>query len=271
MKVTALVENTSEKGLPVEHGLSLYIERNNGQKLLFDLGQGDLFAENAKRLGCPIDTVDLCIVSHGHYDHGGGLSTFLGLNQQANVYIHKDAFLPHYSLKDFGLKYIGLDTSLEHNERLMACGDHTELGNGICLFANVHGNCCNPVGNKLLFGPEKTQNDAFGHEQNLVVQEGDKTILFAGCAHTGIVNIVNKASETIGHAPTHIFAGMHLVKSGLPENEENQFISRLANELVHFNCKLFTMHCTGKPQYDKLKALMGERIDYLSCGDSVEL
>lgn len=270
MKVTSIIENTSNKGLPVEHGLSLYIEMNEGQKVLFDMGQSSLFARNATALSLSIADIDIAVISHGHYDHGGGLSTFLAENQKAKVYIHKDAFLPHYSLRDTGMKYIGLDKSLLGNERLMLCDEVTSVADCMTLFANVSGNCCNPVGNRLLFGPKETENDSFCHEQSLVIEEGNNVVLFAGCAHRGIVNILRKAEEVIGKAPTHVFAGMHLVKSGLDEVSEDAFIKSLANELMKYKDTMFyTMHCTGEEQYQKLQSFMGRQVEYLACGDII--
>ena len=270
MRVTSIIENTSNKRLPVEHGLSLYIEREVGQNVLFDMGQSGLFARNATALSLPIADIDIAVVSHGHYDHGGGLSTFLAENQKAMVYIHKEAFLPHYSLGDNGAKYIGLDNSLRGNERLVYCDEVTRLGNGITLFANVQGTYCNPIGNRLLFGPTETENDSFCHEQSLVIEEGSNVVLFAGCAHRGIVNILHKAEEVIEKVPTHVFAGMHLVKSGLDDASEKAFISTLATELQKYKDTMFyTMHCTGEEQYQKLQSLMGKQIEYLACGDNV--
>lgn len=272
MKVTSIIENTSKTGLPVEHGLSLYIEKADGQKVLFDMGQSSLFAENAKRLALNIADIDMAIISHGHYDHGGGFETFLSLNSKAKVWIHKDAFLPHYSLKETGLRYIGLNTELEGNDRLVKCENAMVISPDMTLFANVCGDCCRPRGNRLLFGPSKAENDAFGHEQNLIIKEGSKTILFAGCAHNGIVNILRKAEEVMGEKPTHVLAGMHLVKSGLNEEEENTFIATLAKELMSYKgCQFYTMHCTGTEQYEKLKAIMGDQIEYLSCGDTITI
>lgn len=272
MKITSIIEDTSRSGLPVEHGLSLYIERRDGQRVLFDMGQSALFASNARALSLDIAAVDVAVVSHGHYDHGGGLRTFLQVNDKAKVFIHENAFLPHYSLREMGLRYIGLDIALQDNERLVSCGDVTRISENMTLFADVHGNCCNPVGNRLLYGPEKTQNDSFDHEQSLIIEEAGMVILFAGCAHCGIVNIMRKATEVTGKTPTHVFAGMHLVKSGLQENEENTFIASLAHELQQYKDTMFyTMHCTGEQQYAKLKSQMGRQIEYLSCGDFVRL
>ena len=92
MKITCLAENTTSRpDIEAEHGLSLYIE-TNGKKILFDMGQGELFIRNAKRLGIDLSDVDIAVISHGHYDHGGGLRSFLEINKKAPVYISEHAF-----------------------------------------------------------------------------------------------------------------------------------------------------------------------------------
>lgn len=281
MKVTSIIENTSNNGLHIEHGLSLYIELDNRQKVLFDMGLSGMFTRNAEVLGLSIADVDVAVISHGHYDHGGGLKTFFQENSKASVYIHKDAFQPHYSLRETGLRFIGIDKDWEKFERLIFCDKQTAINDTMTLFADVQGNCCNPIGNRLLFGPMETEylsapehlpeckRDDFRHEQNLLIEEGDKLVLFAGCAHRGIVNILRKAEEVAGKTPTHVFAGMHLVKSGLDTNEEDRFIGTLASELMRYESTMFyTMHCTGEEQYKKLKSIMGRQIEYMACGDS---
>ena len=137
LKITALVENTvpedlaAQLGLGKEHGLSLYIEAC-GHKILFDMGQTGLFARNAAALGVDLAAVDLAVLSHGHYDHGGGLARFLELNSTAPVYLNEHAFEPHYHGAE---RYIGLDPALAASPRLHLTGEEAVLAPGLTLAA----------------------------------------------------------------------------------------------------------------------------------------
>ena len=116
MRIVTLVENTSSNPkIIAEHGLSLYLETED-QKILFDMGQTSAFARNGERLGIDLSNIDFAVLSHGHYDHGGGLGTFLRINSHAPVYVHKTAFGAHYNGTE---KYIGLDRSLQSESRLI--------------------------------------------------------------------------------------------------------------------------------------------------------
>ena len=90
MKITALVENTTNQGWRTVHGLSLYIE-TPGHKILFDVGPDDTIFKNAERAGVDLAAVDTLIISHGHSDHGGALKKFLDINHRAKVYIQRSA------------------------------------------------------------------------------------------------------------------------------------------------------------------------------------
>src|SRR5665648_658871 len=96
MKILTLIENLVYKqGLVAEHGLAIYLETEN-RKILFDTGQTGLFLQNAQKLGVDIEDIDTLILSHGHYDHTGGLYPFLEKNSKAKVYAKSSIFTPKY-------------------------------------------------------------------------------------------------------------------------------------------------------------------------------
>ena len=136
MQITALVDNISyEQDLGAEHGLSLYIE-TGAHKILFDMGQTELFAENAEKLGIDLADVDMAVLSHGHYDHGGGLRRFLQINQKAPVYLSRYAFNLLYHGP---VKYIGLDQSIREEVtltgRLRYTPEQMEIGERLTLYS----------------------------------------------------------------------------------------------------------------------------------------
>lgn len=274
MIVKVLSENTSiSDELGSEHGLSLYIETGS-DKILFDTGASGLFAENAEKLSVDLKKVDLAVLSHGHYDHGGGLKTFLGINSEAKVYLHKRAFEQHYANRPGGIKaYIGLDMSLLPNERFVFCGDSLQINDELELFSGVKAERLIPSGNTdlLLKVCEDYLLDDFAHEQNLIISKNGKTLLIAGCAHNGIVNIVDHFKAKKGRFPDYVIGGFHLYNRGNDQSEAPAVVDEIGKYLLTTGSKYYTCHCTGLLSYDRLKAVMGDKIDYLSTGAQLNL
>lgn len=271
MKVVSLVDNISNDcQIKSQHGLSFYIEANN-YKLLFDTGASDLFFENAQKLGVNLADIDYAVISHGHYDHGGGLKRFLTENQTAEVFIKKEAFGNFYSKKASGLEYIGLDRQLESNDRIVFASNRFFINENIELFSGVEGKNLFPPLNKSLYEKrgENAVLDSFLHEQNMIVTENGKRALFAGCAHNGIVNIIEFFEEIKQFSPDYVFAGFHL-SSPLGDSED-EYIEKVAKAIGGKNIKFYTCHCTGFKAYEKLKNALGGDIYYLSAGESVIL
>ena len=255
MKITALIENTSARGLPTEHGLSLFVETAE-HKFLFDMGQTDLFARNAETLGIALSKVDFAVLSHGHYDHGGGLNTFLALNDHAPVYMSRYAFEPHYNGTE---KYIGLDQGLKSSNRLVLVDEDIQVSEGITVYGCHHapkvvdfGSC----GLNMIQDGRMTEDD-FRHEQYLLVVENGKRILFSGCSHRGILNIMH------WFRPDICIGGFHLSKLPLDET-----LAGYAKALDAYPTAYYTGHCTGTAQYQFMKERM-RNLHYLSVGDSI--
>lgn len=272
MIIKTLMENTSNsQDLGSEHGLSLYIESKQ-HKLLFDTGASALFAENAVKMNVDLSAVDVTVISHGHYDHGGGLKTFLDINSKAKVYLNKKAFGKYYSNKpNEEKKYIGLDDALLNNDRFIFVGDRLVIDEEIELFSNVKGKRLSPSGNQDLFMKidEALVHDDFIHEQNLIINENGKMLLVAGCAHNGIVNILEHLRTEKGCMPDYVIGGFHLYNRSTNQNESPTVVSEIGEYLLNTNAKYYTCHCTGLESYKWLKTVMGANIDYLSTGSQL--
>lgn len=274
MVITTLVENTSlSKEYRCKHGLSLHI-RTNRHNILFDLGSNGLFTENATKLNIDISDVDILIISHGHKDHGGALKLFLQHNSKAKIYIHKNAFNKYYTSVLGGLKfYVGLDDRLEFNERIIFTEDLFEVDEDICLFSNVPKRYETANLNKSLFIKidNKYYEDNFTHEQNLLIRENEKYVLIAGCAHKGIVNIVEKAEEITSSELSAAISGFHLFNPVIKKSEDIRFINNIAEYLKDKKAMFYTCHCTGTKAFNILKENLKDKIMYLSTGQVIEL
>jgi 7,8-dihydropterin-6-yl-methyl-4-(beta-D-ribofuranosyl)aminobenzene 5'-phosphate synthase len=274
MIIKVLSENTSaSEKLGSEHGLSLYIETGT-HNILFDMGASGLFAKNAEKLGVDLKKVDLAVISHGHYDHGGGLKTFLSINSKAKIYLHQKMFKKYYANRPGGTKaYIGLDQNLLPNEQFVFCGDRLTIGKELELFSGVKAKRCVPSGNTDLFkkdGDAFVQDD-FEHEQNLIISNNGKTLLIAGCAHNGIINIINQFKVEKGCLPDYVIGGFHLYNHGTKQNESLDMVDEIGNFLLETHSQYYTCHCTGIESYNRLKVVMGENINYISTGDQLTI
>ena len=262
MKIWTLMENTAcQEDLAAEHGLSLYIETGS-RKILFDAGQTDAFVGNAAKMGVDLSLVDTAVLSHGHYDHSGGMKAFLEYNSNAKIYANQFAPEPHFNGTE---KYIGIDPALAASERISYEKTDLSLGEGITLYS---AGIPTPYGvesfglNTRRFG--RFVLDDFCHEQYLLIEEDGKRVLFSGCSHRGILNIVTH------FRPDVLVGGFHFMKLD-PEGAGRVALEAAARALLDADCVFYTGHCTGLAQYAFLKERMGDKLRYLSAGSVTQI
>lgn len=282
MKITILVENSkspSNLALKHEHGLSLHI-LHNGKCILYDLGASDAFARNASVLGVDVPSVDTAVISHHHFDHGGGFSSFLRLNRDAKIYLGNPPDGKCY-FKAFGLRVqeIGLDDSLfEANpDRFVFVNENVEILPGVFVLSKIELSNPKPKGNKYLYlkRDSKWQLDDFSHEIMLVIKDQDGLVLFSGCSHNGILNMMDTVNKAFDGFPIKsIIGGFHLV--GLPmfntmagRKAEIRELGRkiLSNPIE----RVYTGHCTGQKAYHVLKSEMDAKLSPLHTGMIIEI
>ncbi len=288
MRVVTLIEDTCPQvnslDLHAEHGIALYIETGS-HRILFDTGPDASFLKNAQRLGIDLLTVGLAVVSHGHYDHGGGVQAFCSMNATSDIYLHSRAVRDgHYAVKagkhprDAGFsagkhqnRLAFVDTAAEAHWQQDASW---EILPGILLFGSFPDHGYVPSGNRTLYvspgtrDPEHLQQDDFSHEIAMLIREEQHTVLISGCSHRGIGNIIERAitlAET--SCIDAVIGGFHLTDSELQRPDNRGQIEALAGKLSEYPVEAYyTGHCTGRKSLTVLKSVLKERVRPITTG-----
>jgi 7,8-dihydropterin-6-yl-methyl-4-(beta-D-ribofuranosyl)aminobenzene 5'-phosphate synthase len=282
MIITTLVENTSpsdRKDLIAEKGLSLHIKYGN-RNILFDVGVKRAVSSNARKLGVDLPSVDLLVISHHHFDHGGGLSIFLKENSKAPVYLRSRRGEAYYfGIPGLSKKYVGLDDRLfdEYSSRFKFVDQFCEISPGVFILTEIGDSYPRPKGNRLLFSKKDNSwnLDTFDHELILVIKENDRLVVFTGCSHRGILNMVDAVNKKFPGIPIKaVIGGFHQIllpmfdwmAAGKPDVEE------LGRIILEYPIEMaYTGHCTGQKAYRILKRVMGDKLAYLPTGSVIEI
>lgn len=268
MRITTLIENSpGTRGCAFEHGLSLYIETQR-HRLLMDTGASSAILGNAEKLGIDLTRVDTVILSHGHYDHTGGVRAFAAVNPTADIYLRADADGAFYH----GDKYIGIDRAILSLPQLRKTEGTLTIDEELSLFAGASGTRHRPESNLELSrrDPDGTvRQDDFSHEQYLVIREGDKHVLLSGCAHNGILNILDRYRALYHGEPDLVISGFHMKKNADYTDTEIRTIRAIAEELKQTDTVYYTGHCTGEPAFAIMREIMGDQVKRTQSGDEI--
>lgn len=271
MKIITLIENTPGRhNCHYEHGLSFYIETEM-HRLLVDTGATGMFLENARLLGLDLTQVDTLILSHGHYDHAGGIMEFSKINANAKIYMQASAGFDYYHISEHDRRYIGIDRNIPALSQCCEIDGDLKIDEELYLFSGITETRYPIRSNHVL--KRKVGNtfisDSFQHEQCLVITHDNRHILLSGCAHNGILSILDRYAKLFHSYPDIVISGFHMTQKDGYSREDIAAIQHIAHALWKTGAIFYTGHCTGQTAYHIMEPIMGERLHLIHSGEQL--
>jgi 7,8-dihydropterin-6-yl-methyl-4-(beta-D-ribofuranosyl)aminobenzene 5'-phosphate synthase len=246
MNIKILCNDEARNNFSSEHGLSILI--NN--KILFDTGQTNVIIKNSKKLGVNLNEIEKIFISHGHYDHVGGLK-YLKDIINAPIFIHKDAIIPKFS----GTRFAGAPFDWNTLKSRLIFLENDKLIDNIYILNSVP-TCENLIDKKFF---KNGKHDLFSDEINLIINN----VLFTGCAHRGIENILKKAMEI--QKIRFVIGGFHLINASIER------IQKIINLFKTYDVSVIPLHCTGGKAISLMKKELGNKCIILKACDEWRL
>jgi len=275
-RITILSENSVIKpgGLIGEHGFSALVERGD-EKVLFDTGQGYALVHNARILGIDLTSIKKVVLSHGHNDHTGGLAEFLRVGGEREIYAHPGIFSARYrEVADGPSKPIGLPFTRFYLEGLGAdfklSEEPQEVAEGIMTTGVVPRKTSFETGDpSLMVGHDdgSCSPDPFSDDLSLIVEGETGVVVVLGCAHSGLVNILNHVQDLLPDKPVKaVVGGTHLGFSS--EEQMTATIEAMAGMGVE---RVGASHCTGLAGSARLMEALGDSFFFAGVGSVLEV
>ncbi len=276
MKITVLVENTvstkAPAGLLGQHGLSMLLEIPGSGRILFDTGQTDILLENLLLMDILPDSIDYIVLSHGHFDHCGGLNAIFKARQlPATVFAGPNIFSARYARSTGGgYRHIGIPYTKEH---LASSGAEFIFTYGPCqMRENIW--LSGPIPRTTEFEAQNTtlldiakQPDGFSDEIAIYLVQPEGLVVVTGCSHRGLINTIKYGQQVTGVEKVHaVVGGSHLEPASLPQQEETiKVLREMEPDIIALN------HCTGIQLQAQLQSVFGARFVAANAGSIINL
>ncbi|MEN8189961.1 MAG: MBL fold metallo-hydrolase [Thermodesulfobacteriota bacterium] len=275
VNLTVLCENcvSGSMGLIGEHGWAIGIESENG-KILFDTGQGQGIVNNSDLLGFDLTKVDKIVLSHGHYDHCSGLAAVLEQCPSCRVLTHPQLFGRRVHQGGDEIREIGVVSARQTLESMGATfsfnREFSGVGDGIYLTGEVPRVTDFEQPDQHLMRDDGSGSLTVDHildDQSLVVDHERGLVVVLGCAHAGMINILNHIARNLPGRPFHtVIGGTHL---GFFDDER---FSATVEALQNFNITtLAAAHCTGLERGAELARIFGGRFQFAPVGTRLQI
>lgn len=262
MRITILVDNKISSSLLSEHGFSVLIESNH-RKILLDTGQGDVLEANARALNVDLSKTDTLVLSHGHYDHTGGIPLLLQQASDLQIYCHPGVVQPRYSVSNGTSRAIHMPSAaMAAMDRLPSSKLHwvskpQPLTDGIELTGPIpRGTDFEDTGGPFFLDPRGKRPDPVIDDLAVWFNTKQGVVILTGCCHSGVVNTVNHVRQLTGNAKIHaLIGGFHLISAS------QERIEKTGAMLSSLNLdRMIACHCTGDGAASSLQDMLGERV-----------
>lgn len=277
IRLTILCENNVDKvspyGLLGEHGFACHLQTPDGE-FLFDTGGGMTIMNNAKLLGIDFTKLQGIMFSHGHFDHTGGFKQVLEITGKIPVYAHPDLFSEHFSQNSGKLTKIGVPWPQEELEQLGAdftfSAEPYEVAAGLTLSGDVPRLSSVETGDPNLLSLDKSGQhvaDPLHDDLSLFINTDKGLVILLGCAHAGLINIIDHAIKVTGQEKIYmVIGGTHL--KFCSDEQMDATLNRLEELNVE---KIGTSHCTGLRGARILADRFGDKFFFASVGTVLEI
>jgi 7,8-dihydropterin-6-yl-methyl-4-(beta-D-ribofuranosyl)aminobenzene 5'-phosphate synthase len=263
LKLTVLIDNQiSISDLSSQHGLSIWLESGES-RILFDTGLDSMFMKNAQALDIEVITATHLLLSHGHYDHTGGVPELLNQGAHPTLVIGPEAWFQRKSTHPIGIRWC---QEILEDLNVIINQNAYNIEPGI-IAANIGSRPDAALRHLKLqrFVDGHWEPDTFPDEQILILQTTEGLVVITGCTHCGVDALINFIKMIAGNTPIYaLIGGLHLFES---THEDIQAVAEKLRSIKH----IWTNHCTGPKSFAKLQEILGPQIEWAGAGFHTEL